>query len=273
MERRSLLVVLGLVAALDAVTPHLAAAQTLDLRLGLVRSGFAGERVVESDGLTGGSLAVGVWLPGAGRVSIQPEFQLVQKGAARRSTWMAVAAGDTTFGHTNNPVRLYFAEVPVLARLELSTRSDGVRPHLAAGPYLGWMLHCSSGRIPIGAGGGPGATSGDSVAIGSACVRDGIRRPEIGAVAGAGVRLPLGAATGVANLRYEHGLTSLVKDHWGDVRNRALSLTAGVSLPLGAARRSEPPSRLLTGAGDLIRPSVSLERTEFSEEFEHEGPL
>jgi hypothetical protein len=221
-----------------------AAAQSLEFRLGGVRSSFDGERVKERGGLNGGSVGVGIVLPVAGGVGIQPELRIVQKGATYRATWMAVADGDTMYAHLSEPLRLFYAELPILARLELPRGPGGVRPHLAAGPYFGWLLGCSSYLVPIDPGAGAGlhpTVASDSVSVGSACNRDAVRRTEVGVAAGAGARLPLGAVTAVADLRYERGLRGVVSDRPGDVRNRALSLTAGVSLPVGG--RASPRRR------------------------------
>jgi hypothetical protein len=221
-----------------------AAGQSLEVRLGGVRSSFDGDRVTERGGLSGGLVGVGVVVPVAAGVAIQPELRIVQKGATYRGTWMAVADGDTMYAHMSEPLRLFYAELPLLARLELPRWPGGARPYLAAGPYFGWLLGCSSYLVPIDplAGAGPNPTvRSDSVSVGSACNRDAVRRTEVGVAAGAGASLPLGALTAVADLRYERGLRGVVTDRTGDVHNRALSLTAGFSLPVGGRASQRRP--------------------------------
>lgn len=233
MKRALFVLSLGFVAGASAAAAQDVGARSLELRLGWARSGFGGERVLERGGLNGASLGVALALPVTSRLRLQPELHLLQKGATRQDTFMGVVGGDTMFSRISSPLRLFYVEAPVLARFELSAGPGGVRPYVAAGPYFGWLLGCSNylSTLAIQAG-SPGAP-GDSVAVGSACLDDATRRPEVGAAAGAGVRLPLGRLTGVADVRYEQGLSNIVEGRWGDVRNRALLVTAGVSLPLG----------------------------------------
>ncbi|HET9984150.1 MAG TPA: porin family protein [Longimicrobiales bacterium] len=231
--RRALFVLsLGLVAGTSAAAAQDLGARSLELRLGWARSGFGGERVIERGALNGASLGAALALRVTSRLSLQPELQLLQKGATSHGTVMGVAGADTILDHVTDPLRLFYVEAPVLARLELSARPGGVRPYLVAGPYVGWLLGCSSYLSTVAAAAVSPGAPGDSVAVGSACLDDGTRRPEVGAAAGAGVRLPLGRLTGVADVRYEQGLSSVVKGRWGDVRNRALLVTVGLALRL-----------------------------------------
>ena len=229
----------GLLAVIGPATVgvHGAGAQSLDFRIGWVTSGLNGSRVIEHDALQGVSLDVAAAFPVTSRLSLEPGLQLMVKGATRRSSAMGVFGSDTTFSHITDALHLLYVQVPVLARVELSAGHSGLRPYVAGGPYVGWMLKCSGYLMQPTASGLPSQVAGDSTSVGAACLNQGTRRLEVGVAASAGVRVPLGSVAGLVDVRYERGLSNVVQSVWGEAHNHALVASVGVSLPVGGGGR------------------------------------
>jgi hypothetical protein len=224
-----------------AVGPQGADGQSVDLRVGWVNSGFNGSRIREQGGLNGASLNVAFGFPVTSRLSLQPELQITLKGATRRSTAIGVIGSDTTFYHIADALRLLYVEVPVLARLELSPGRNGVRPYIAGGPYVGWLMHCFGYLNRATGSAAPSQAAGDSTSVGAACLDQGTRRLDVGLAAGAGVRVPLGSVTGLVDVRYEQGLSNAVQNAFGEAHNHALVAGVGLSILVGRRARVHGP--------------------------------
>jgi hypothetical protein len=159
-----------------------------------------------------------------GAVGIQLEAIYAQKGVS----------GDTTFeGQSiSGEFRLAYLELPLLLKLRLG--SGPIRPYLFGGPALAIELLCEA---EVTVGGTTNAADCDSDEAEGQTGGAERRTTEFGAVAGAGLEISSGAMAFLVELRYARGLQSLDSTDEIDLKNEAISVLAGVSLPLGRRGR------------------------------------
>lgn len=119
--------------------------------------------------------------------------------------------------------KLNYLEVPVLLRYDFAT-TGGVRPHLAAGPSLALRTGCSA----------EGSSGGVSASVDCDALEEELdvkfKSVDVGATVGGGLDFAVGRNTFTVGARYTLGLVSIVEDETS--KNRALSLFAGISMPL-----------------------------------------
>ncbi|MBD0259847.1 MAG: PorT family protein [Cytophagales bacterium] len=176
------------------------------------------------------------WVGGAGLnlpldrvqvVSLQPEVLFNRKGFAMRG---------------NHYVHNYL-EVPLL--LKVTLKRYGLQTYLTAGPSGGFLL---SGRYPA-AMDTLGVVRTDDLPVrvnqvlnAADAPTTAFKRFELGFQVGAGVGLPLGRGTALAELRYGHGLTPFFRTDGpagaaNRFTNRAFGLTLAYALPLAVSSR------------------------------------
>lgn len=119
--------------------------------------------------------------------------------------------------------KLNYLELPVLLRYDFAT-TGGIRPHLSAGPSFALRTGCS----------GEGSSNGVSVSVDCDELQDALNSEfksiDVGATVGGGLDFAVGRNTFTVGARYTIGLVSIVEDE--STKNRAISLFAGISMPL-----------------------------------------
>lgn len=176
----------ALALALAAVLPSGASAQSGQIGLigGATFSNLRGLDDIEDvnldsrTGLIGGGYLL---LPLAGALQLQVEGLLVNKGAEPRTG-------------TDNELRLSYAEVPVMLRLNLGS-SSAVNPHLYAGPYLGLRINCTIGDD----------TDCEDVPGTS------VKSVDVGGIAGGGLAFDVGGLVLTGGARYAFGVSTLAE--------------------------------------------------------------
>lgn len=209
--RRSRTVLLA-TAALLAVVPNAAQAQGARIGgiVGATFSKLSGiDNLDQRNGTMGG---VSLVLPLAGPFSLQPEALVVSKGAQGQ---LSSSAGG---------VKLTYAEVPVLLRLQLSP-SSLLAPHVYAGPYFGYQVDCSVEGSDVDCDDLPGVST---------------KSVDVGGIAGGGLDLDLGGLVLTGGLRYEFGVSKVIDFDTSNVResakNGTFAIYAGLSFRLGGKR-------------------------------------
>jgi hypothetical protein len=146
------------------------------------------------------------------RLSIQPEFLYLQKGASATEEDV-----DITFA-------VDFVEIPVLLRIDVPT--DGsIAPYFLIGPAIGFKTGCEI----RGEGGGMEVTLDCDEADAA------IKSVDFGGVAGAGLSIAAGSGNIHIGARYNYGLINLDdSDLDENVKSRAFFFVAGYSFPLGS---------------------------------------
>jgi hypothetical protein len=157
-------------------------------------------------GLLGGLSLV---LPLASIARLQPELLFVSKGAEGSN-------GD-------EGVRLKYAEVPILLRLNFSSGASIV-PHVYAGPYFGLEIDCTV----------TGATSSDCDDVPGLSTKT----VDVGAALGGGIDMDFGPLVLTGGLRYSFGISKVADFEFAGVResakNGVFALYAGLGLRLGS---------------------------------------
>ncbi|MDX1671037.1 MAG: porin family protein [Balneolaceae bacterium] len=125
-------------------------------------------------------------LPGA-PFTIQPEVLYSQKGAES----------------TGGDLELDYLEIPVLAKLGFTTPGP-VKPHILAGPYLGFVLNAESGGVDVS----------DQT------------QTDFGGVLGVGTDINLPGPSLTVDLRYGFGFTDIFENASG--KNGIFSIAAGI---------------------------------------------
>lgn len=104
-----------------------------------------------------------------------------------------------------------YLEVPVLAKLSFGPPGP-IKPHLLAGPYLGFLLNSEV----VGEGGG-GSVSTD--------IKDSTNDVDFGLIGGIGLDVNMGLATLSLQARYSLGLTEVYTD--SDAKHGVFAIVAG----------------------------------------------
>lgn len=152
---------------------------------------------------------------GFGPASLQAELMYVQKGGGVEGT-------DPDFGTGELTLELDYVEIPVLLRLAIPAGML-LRPYVYGGPAVAFEVGCQA-RITF-----------DGLSISGDCDDDFDRRTvDVGMMFGGGVGLPVGVGRILLEARYNVGLVNLPDDpeDGPDVKNRALNVLAGFSIPL-----------------------------------------
>ena len=119
-------------------------------------------------------------------------------------------------------LELDYFEIPLLLRLSPSVGGT-ISPHFTVGPALSFRLKCSAS----------GSVEGFDVS--SDCDEFGdpdLKSMDFGAMAGAGIDIATSGSLSVSlDLLYNFGLSSISESE--DTKNRAFSILAGVTFPIG----------------------------------------
>jgi hypothetical protein len=208
-----------LVSLLSAVaTTTTAAAQSTSPRLGIFgginQAHVDGDNLSDISNRSAGAFGLYVVKPLAPSWSFQLGGMYTMKG------WRRVEP-DT---HDEAMVKLDYIEVPALLRFDFGAPAS-TGAFLFAGPGFGFRSGCELT-----------ASSGSSGASGSASCADverlgGVKFKsfDVGAILGAGVRVPFGRQQLVLSAQYEHGLTNVNDDR--NTKNRVFTFGAGIEVP------------------------------------------
>ncbi len=207
-----MLTVLALMA-LCASVPTQVCAQEIEVGMkgGLHRSAMASDDDMDFHTVTRGGLGVFAVIPITRELGLQPEALLI-----RRATEWPSGAADAGLD-------LDYFEFPVLARV--GSRATGLRPAAFVGPALSVLSHCELGNDPFGRD--PSQPFLCSQSSGRS-----VRRHAVHVVIGGELDIPSGPARLHLDVRYERGLTSVVRDAHLGRRTSSLGLQAGVLVPL-----------------------------------------
>lgn len=124
--------------------------------------------------------------------SVVAETYFVMKGATLKT--------DNTLTVNKSTLRLYNAEIPVLARVHIN------HLYINAGPYVSYSF---GGRIKTD---GSDAIPEKSTAVSFSNVTDGFKRWELGVQAGAGYNFRIKKRALALDMRYGYGLTNISQD-------------------------------------------------------------
>jgi len=165
---------------------------------------FEGEEDLDLDSRTsvlyGGVLELGL----SDNLAIQPEVSYIVKG---------YDGGDTFLGLADE-AKLNYLDFGGLVKLK--TGSDGINAYVGAGPYYSYLLSGEIGEVEID-------FDDDET----------FQRGDWTAAFAAGVQLPLGESFLFVDARYLLGLTDIEdRDDDVEIKNRSLSLSAGILFPL-----------------------------------------
>lgn len=141
-------------------------------------------------------------IPVSDAVSIQPELNYAGRGVE-------------VTGIEGGKIKVSYFQVPVLLRVNINTESGKVRPHLYAGPALGFKGSCNV------------TVTGSSSSEPCDDVVD-LKGSDFSGVFGGG--LDIGRVT--IGARYDLGLTNITDNEDDNSKNRALSIYAAVGFPL-----------------------------------------
>ena len=153
--------------------------------------------------------------------SVVAETYFVMKGATLKA--------DNPLTVNKSTLRLYNAEIPLLARLHIN------HLYINAGPYVSYTI---AGRIKTESS---QSIPGKSSTISFSNVPDGFKRWELGVQAGAGYNFSIKKRALALDMRYGYGLTNVSKDAERYNRTFTISIVA-VNLwktnPIGKKRSS-----------------------------------
>ena len=193
----SLALLAGVTAAAQAQT-----GVRFGLKAGVVAATLVGDDVEEVDNhfgfQAGGFANIGV----SDLISFQPELLYSQKGAQSKDSDMGFTAESKTTFH--------YIDVPLL----LHVNADGL--FFEAGPQLGFLAGQKSKTTVSGNGMSRSMESTET---------DGLRKLDIGYIAGLGYQLESGLSFGV---RYNGGITSLADEGDAKVRNSVFQFQVGL---------------------------------------------
>lgn len=138
----------------------------------------------------------------------QPEVLAVSKGAK----------GATS---SAEGLKLNYVEIPVLLRLSLS-RDPGMRPHLYAGPYLGFQIDCSAKGTSADCNDVPGVST---------------RTVDVGGIVGGGLDFDVGPLVLTGGVRYGFGVSTVadftLSSPKESARNGVWALYTGLAFRVG----------------------------------------
>ncbi len=160
-------------------------------------------------------------------MSVVTETYFVMKGATLKT--------DNPLTVNKSTLRLYNAEIPVLARVHIN------HLYINAGPYVSYTI---GGRIKTE---GSPSIPGKSTGISFSNVTDGFKRWELGVQAGAGYNFRIKKTALALDVRYGYGLTNVSQDAERYNRTFTISIIAikpWKTNPFGKKRNSKKKHRL-----------------------------
>ena len=209
---RKLVPLFALTFPIGLLVPGVLQGQTnLTIRAGASLATLGGSDVVSADSRGGIRVGASTLLP------LRPNLDL-QLGTA----YATKGATEQEFG-VDVEFEIDYLEIPLLLRFTPSIEGT-LSPHFMVGPALALRVGCSA---KAGAEGVEISVDCDDAEFG-----DEIKTMDFGAVAGAGLDIPTsGSLTVSLDVLYNLGLSSISES--GDVKNRAFSILAGITFPIG----------------------------------------
>jgi len=193
-------------------------AQSAPLRLGLLGGVNVATVRTDIDGLftpgnrVGGLFGVQFIAPLGGMVSLEVDGLYSMKGATLGTSLV------------NATARFDYLEFPVLLRLDLA-KASSISPFIVAGPSFAVRVSCNFGvKVFI-------TVSTDCDRVDNVFDARLTKTFDAGAVIGGGLAFAIGKNSVSLSARYTYGLRDLADI--GAIRNRAISLLGGISIPLG----------------------------------------
>ena len=202
---------LALVLSVGLLVPRGVQGQrSLSLQAGASLATLGGSDVESADSRIGMRVGASAILPLATNVDLQLGAAYAAKGATEQEFGVALA------------VDLDYFEIPVLLRLSPSVEGT-LSPHFTVGPALSFRLKCSVS----------GAAEGFEISSDCDEFEDiDLKSMDFGAMAGAGISIATSESLSVSlDLLYNFGLSSISESD--DTKNRAFSILAGVTFPIG----------------------------------------
>jgi hypothetical protein len=199
---------------LSAPAVPLTAQVALDLHGGASFATRVGSEVGRAEGRTGLNVGASIVFPAGSTFAVQAGAGYVQKGATQ-----PVEGRDMKLD-------VDYIELPLLLRATVST-SVAVSPHFMVGPALAFKVRCQATEI--------GVAGGTSTSQGCAAARVPTKSVDVGGMVGAGVEIATGGSLSLTvDAFFNTGLIALDESPvQNDVKNRAWSILAGVTLPIG----------------------------------------
>jgi hypothetical protein len=164
--------------------------------------------------LAGGTIEVGL----ANGWSVESGVQYSMKG------WRRIDPQSNDRADVN----IDYIEVPVQLRYEIRNTSR-FTPYLSGGAGVSFRSTCTIGLTDGATGASSSTSCSDAARLSGGTFEFG--PTDVGVLVGAGALIRAGAAAAQLGVRYEHGL--LAEQQRTDIKGRLVSLTAGVSWPLG----------------------------------------
>ena len=208
---RKALPVLVLPLSAGPIVPRILEAQTsLSLQTGVSLATLAGD-AENADYRTGLRVGASAIVPLSSSLGLQLGAAYAAKGATAEEFVVDVA------------LELGYLEIPLLLTLSPSVEGT-ISPRFSVGPALSFRISCSA---DAGAEGVQISLDCDSAEF-----DEEIKRIDVGAVAGAGLDIATPGSVSVSlDVLYNLGLVSVFE--LGDTKNRAFSILAGITIPIG----------------------------------------
>ena len=202
---------LALALSVSLLVPGSVYGQTsLSLQAGASLATLGGSDVASADSRIGMRVGASAIFPLSANLDLQFGAAYAAKGATEHEAGIDLL------------LELDYFEIPLLLRLSPSV--DGtISPHFTVGPALSFRLKCSASGSAEGF-----EISGDCDEFGDLDVKS----MDFGAMAGAGIDIATSGSLSVSlDLLYNFGLSSISESE--DTKNRAFSILAGVTFPIG----------------------------------------
>lgn len=189
------------------------------------------------ESLTGMSVGLAATIPVTERFGVQLGGRYVQKGGRADVLGIMATLDDMFGGFEEMPpgtridvdFEMNYVELSVLARVRFPLSGDRVSGHLLAGPALGLQSSCA-GVVHISGMDEP------AISASTDCDEAGLhwRKIDVGLAGGAGIDIGLTDSIDVhLGLLYTLGLSNVVDDGDATVKHRALTIRAGLAIPIG----------------------------------------
>lgn len=196
-----------------------------------------GTRFPGFESLTRMSIGLAATLPVSDRFGLQLEGRYAQKGGRLDVLGVMAMMGDMFGGFEEMPpgasfdadYQMDFVELSALARVGFPLSGDRVSGHLLAGPALGLRASCEGVVRLSGLDEPPFNVSSD-------CDEAGLDfgTIDLGLAGGAGIDIGLTDSVDAhLGLLYVLGLSNVAEDFGGSAKHRALTIRAGLGLPIG----------------------------------------
>jgi len=189
------------------------AAQRFGVKGGLNFSGLRGASFVETRRMTTFRVGGFATFRLGGGFSLQPEVYYARKGSSFERSWGAPGSR----WHISGKMKLDYVEMPILCQYEW--RRGAVRPFLYTGPYVAFNTRAvvdTRWQTDL---------AGDRRVVSDL---EGTKHWDLGLVAGAGLKRPIGRAHLLLDARYSFGLTKPSMELASEVRHGVFSVLVGV---------------------------------------------